>query len=247
MQVWKKPPEHLSIDRSAIHIWRGTYFNKIQESINSTNVLSPAEIEKSKRFVRISDRDRYLFAHTMLRWIISFYIGCKPDSIIFKTNQYGKPALADRVDISDIRFSLSHSGDLVLVALRLGNEVGIDVERLREIDDINEIIVKNFSDAEVSFLKNLPRNELKRSFFLQWVLKESFIKGIGKGLYFPLFEFTVEPKRSIGKNEHGRFFSVKTTESNNWQCIALSLDEGYVGALATESIPEKFCYWNYCP
>ncbi|MGB7437819.1 MAG: hypothetical protein WBW49_20565, partial [Candidatus Acidiferrum sp.] len=43
----------------------------------------------------------------------------------------GKPALSRKTDSLDSRFNLSHSHGLAMLAVALGREVGIDVERIR--------------------------------------------------------------------------------------------------------------------
>ena len=51
----------------------------------------------------------------------------------FALGPHGKPALAhDGADEGDLRFNLSHSGDLALVAVTAGREVGVDIERARQ-------------------------------------------------------------------------------------------------------------------
>lgn len=64
-----------------------------------------------------------------LRPVLATYLGEDPERIRLARGKHGKPRLAE---VSPrLEFNLSHSGDLVLVAVSGEFEVGVDVERVR--------------------------------------------------------------------------------------------------------------------
>jgi phosphopantetheinyl transferase len=63
-----------------------------------------------------------------LREVLSHYLDEAPASIALQTGVHGKPSLAD--SSSPLRFNLSHSGAVALVAVTRELEVGVDVQRI---------------------------------------------------------------------------------------------------------------------
>ncbi len=96
--------------------------------------LSSDELARAARFHFERDRTRFSVARAALREILAHYLGTSPAEIAFVYGDHGKPALAP--PYGDLRFNLSHSHDLALCAVARGSEVGVDVERIRELDDL---------------------------------------------------------------------------------------------------------------
>ncbi len=61
----------------------------------------------------------------MLRLLLARYLDADPRELRFELGAHGKPALEGG---ADLRFNLSPSGELLLVAVATGMEVGVDVE-----------------------------------------------------------------------------------------------------------------------
>jgi 4'-phosphopantetheinyl transferase len=88
---------------------------------------------------------------------------------------------------SDIDFSISHSGCYVVLSIGRGIRTGVDIEIL------NPISIGEFS----SVFTDTELNEIQQSqdpygnFFSLWALKESVIKGDGRGFLAPIKEMIV--------------------------------------------------------
>lgn len=124
------------------------------------------------------DKIRCLAVTLLLDEALAEY-GLKEKEMIYSQNEYKKPYFAD----SNVHFNLSHSGNFVAAAVS-DTEIGIDIE---QISDINMNIAKRFfTENEYSHIKSID------DFFKIWVLKESFIKAIGKGLACPLNSFEIK-------------------------------------------------------
>ena len=152
--------------------------------------------EESGRFHRFHfDRDRSHFAisHANMRRILGAHLGQTPESLRFISNHYGKPELAGRTAgdglSKPLRFNLSHSRSVGLLALASGIEVGVDVEDVRPIEP--GVARSTFSAAELADLSRLDGDAWLRGFYHCWTRKEAIVKAEGVGLSLPLAAFDV--------------------------------------------------------
>ena len=158
--------------------------------------LSPGERARADRFAFQRDRKRFVAARAGLRGLLASRLGCLPEAVEIVTGIHGKPALSGRHG-SDLRFNVSHCGDLVVYALAHGREVGVNVEALREDFDGDEIAARCFTAAEYSELRALPQAMRPLGFFNGWTRKEAFVKALALGLDCPLtlFQVSLAPGR----------------------------------------------------
>jgi 4'-phosphopantetheinyl transferase len=92
----------------------------------------------------------------------------------------GKPYLAGEIRL---RFNLAHSGIVVLVAVALDVEVGVDVERLRPMPDCLAVAGRFFTPEDAAAIAEIPLAEREREFFRRWTRTEAMLKARGLGLY----------------------------------------------------------------
>jgi 4'-phosphopantetheinyl transferase len=242
-QIWRPSPPRVRLEASMIHVWRAKYVDRPHRPEGFTASLSAEEKARADRFVRASDRDRFIFAHGMLRSILARYTGCRPRQIVLKTNAYGKPALAGPTGPGGLRFNLAHSGDMVLVALGRDDDVGVDVEFMRSMPDLHQMISRCFSQEEQRYFGHLPAARVERTFFEYWTLKEAYLKGIGRGLSYPLEAVHIEEDRQ--RADSGEWYTATPDKGPPWQCLLLSPAPDYAGALAAESIQSTPLFWRF--
>ncbi|MED1744784.1 4'-phosphopantetheinyl transferase superfamily protein [Brevibacillus borstelensis] len=157
--------------------------------------VSMEKRERIKRFLRIEDSLRTLFADLLIRSIISDKYGIPNKEITFIYNSYGKPFLEwDR----DFAFNVSHSGKWVVAIVGNRQLVGIDIE---EILPMEMELAKNFFslDDYICLMKKREKERLEY-FYEQWTLKESYVKAIGRGLSVAFDSFVISRE-----GEEGRF------------------------------------------
>jgi len=140
-------------------------------------LLSDAERERAARFVRAEDERRWASARGVLRAVLGATLGADPRELRFAAGPHGKPALSGR-----LRFNLSHSADLVLVAVTLDREVGVDVELPRRAVDHVAIARKVLGAAEAERLRALDPPDREREFLRAWVRWEAVLKCHGTGI-----------------------------------------------------------------
>lgn len=171
-------------------------------------------------------RDRFTIARATLRLLIAGYLGIRPGAIEFTYGPRGKPGLAR----TDLTFNLAHSEDLAVYGFARGHEIGIDVERVREIPEMDRITGRFFAPEECAALASLPPRDRAQAFYLAWTRKEAYVKAVGDGLHIPLDSFSVtlrpaEPARLIG-------FDSGSKLAGDWNLHHLEPESGFVGAVA---------------
>lgn len=144
--------------------------------------LSPGERARADRLVFEADRRRFRVAHGLLRRILGGILGAEPAAVGLRERPGGKPELAPPHDASGLRFNLSHSGDVLLVAVARGREVGVDVERIREDLDWAALARRFLPEAAGAPLFGLPAASRRQAFFRFWTFAEALGKAAGIGL-----------------------------------------------------------------
>lgn len=192
-------------------------------------VLSPDERERAVRFHFRRDAMRWIVARATLREILGAYLETEPVAIAFTYGPKGKPALVVEEGRADLQFSISHSADLAAFAVTVGVPVGVDVERLREVDDMEQIAARTFSVRECSALRSLPPEQRAAGFFNCWTRKEAYIKALGEGLSYPLDRFSV----SVAPGLPARLEVVEDTPDHveTWTMEALPVRAGFAGTV----------------
>jgi 4'-phosphopantetheinyl transferase len=187
-------------------------------------LLSDEERVRADRFLNEASRARYVSRHAALRLVLARYLDAAPASFCFVDEPDGRPVLARPA--GRLHFSISHSGELALVAVSSVAPAGVDVEAIRTISDLTEMAEHYFTSAERESFLGLPSDELIAGFFTTWTRKEAFVKAIGRGLSFPLDLFCT------GRSDAPAVLRVHDTRSEDWSIADLCPCEGYTGALA---------------
>ena len=199
-------------------------------------ILGPDERRRTEEFYRRSDSAQYVSSHAALRIILAHYAENDPRHFRFVCGAHGKPAIDPDLGLPDIRFNLSHSGNLAAIAVNLASEVGIDIEHIQPARANIAIAERFFSPQEIGALRALPESDQVLGFFSCWTRKESYLKARGDGLSVPLSDFDVslapeEPPVLLGSR-------IDPSEPNRWQLFEVPVEEGYVACLAMENSVE---------
>jgi 4'-phosphopantetheinyl transferase len=143
--------------------------------------LSLAEAERAGRFIREEDRARFVCGRGALRTLLGTRLGLSPRAVPLQAGASGKPELPAEI-APRIRFSISHSGEVVLVALSADADVGVDVELLRPLPDALALATRFFSPSESATLEALPHQDQLKAFYRFWTRKEAVLKASGQGI-----------------------------------------------------------------
>jgi len=189
--IWNPPPAQPSLVAGEIHIWRFAQDIPAAEIEHQLQYLSDDERARANRFVFKQNRDAFIAARGALRRTLALYLQADPTSLRFDYTSHGKPAINSADNPQDLRFNLSHSAGMALLALTQGCEVGIDIEKVRADFPYLEIAQQFFTAAEYAALCATAPALQAETFFNYWTHKEALIKATGVGLSVPLNQFEV--------------------------------------------------------
>ncbi|MBQ0987148.1 4'-phosphopantetheinyl transferase superfamily protein [Streptomyces sp. F63] len=146
-------------------------------------VLDAEERRRADAFLRTADRDRYQVAHLALRRLLGGYLATGPASVELTREPcpgcggpHGRPAVPG----TPLHFSLSHAGDLVLLAFA-SVPVGADVEEIPAQRTVAQVTPALHPDERAE-LAALPAARRPAAFARCWTRKEAYLKGTGTGL-----------------------------------------------------------------
>jgi 4'-phosphopantetheinyl transferase len=146
-------------------------------------VLSDDERARAARFVRARERRRFARCRAALREILGNLLGEPAGSLRFRAAAVGKPELDRGSDVvAPLRFNLSHSADLAVIAVCRGREVGVDLEHLRTITEAERIVASFFTTAEQDAFAAIAGPDRDAAFLRGWTRKEAVLKGFGVGI-----------------------------------------------------------------
>ena len=147
--------------------------------------LDEVERARAARFVRARDRRRFARCRAALREILGRLLGEQPASLQFRAVARGKPEL-DLADLADggppLRFNVSHSSNLAVIAVCRRHELGIDLEQIRPISEAERIVASFFSEAEQAEFATIDALARPMAFVRGWTRKEAILKGLGVGI-----------------------------------------------------------------
>lgn len=241
---WKIPQSELTLGERDIHIWRADLDPPIIGFQKLYQMLSIDEKVRAERFHFEKDRRRFIVGRGTLRTILGCYLNVGPSRLHFCYGKHGKPALADTFGKGAILFNMSDSEGLALYVFTRDHEIGVDIEHIRDIPEMDQIAERFFSARENAVFRSLPESKKREAFFNCWTRKEAFIKAKGEGLGLELDQFEV----SLAPGERAALLSTNgdPQEASRWSLRELDPGPGVTAALAVQGHgwQLKCCQWE---
>jgi 4'-phosphopantetheinyl transferase len=197
-------------------------------------ILDADEHSRAATFRRTDDRDRYIASHVAFREVVGAVLHKLPADVRWSMGRNHKPQVAG----STLGVNLSHSGDRAAVALAWGREVGVDIEQVCAVDEL-ELAAVALSPAEQRALLDYQDGR-RDAFYRVWVGKEALVKARGDGLGGPLtsFDVSAEPGAEevliASRLEDGRVWSIQRVDAGR----------DYAAAIAASSPPWHTVVWT---
>jgi 4'-phosphopantetheinyl transferase len=142
--------------------------------------------------------------------------------VVLRRSPAGKPELQG----SAFRVSLAHSGEVALVAIASGRDIGVDVELFRPGTDSWALSSHALAHSERARLKALPAGQRSGAFLSMWTRKEALLKAVGVGL-------AVDPQLIELDGQNVVAAPPELGRADNWTLVDLPLP-GHAAALALE-------------
>ena len=164
-----------------IHVWIADIQKAMAQAEYFLSILSEDEKKKATDYKFEKDKNRYLISRGLLRELVSGYTGDLPENVEFSYSQTGKPFLSEYKNCT-LKFNLSHSGNFAIYAFALGKEIGIDIEYIRNLENLNNLAKTALSDLELKDFTASPEEKMLDVFFRYWIHKEAYLKAAGTGI-----------------------------------------------------------------
>ncbi|WP_430408755.1 4'-phosphopantetheinyl transferase family protein [Kordia sp.] len=127
---------------------------------------------------------------------------------LLEYSAYGKPKLKEQ----QINFNISHSGHIVICVLTNTSEIGIDIEKMHNVnieDFKTQMTTSEWDNIDTATNKT-------EAFFKYWTQKEAVVKASGKGFSIPLNSFEISNDQVNINNED--FFLKEIILDKNYKC-----------------------------
>ena len=225
--------EHLD---DAIVVWMARVSAAHDSLIFLESCLDLHDHERAARFRFPEDRARFVLGRGLLRKCLGRYLRQTPETIKLAYTDRGRPILPQD---ETIQFSISHTHDLVAIALTAQARVGIDLEYVQPDLDPLELAGRIFSEKDLRIFQALPRSETLPAFFRAWTRKEAYLKarseGIAEGLRLVSVPFGPEETASLtdARDE---------SAARTWRLHALPVSADYMGSLACDDAGKRLEY-----
>jgi 4'-phosphopantetheinyl transferase len=228
--VWRKPPaEALPMagepGDGTVDVWR---VELAEVGDEWGELLSAGERERARGILNVEKGRLWARGRGVLRGLLGSYLARNPRELGFAVGVRGKPALVE----ARLRFNLSHSGGVMLVAVSTEREVGVDVEVERRPAMDGRLLVgvaqRGLGEEVGRRLKELGKESREGELLRAWTAHEAALKCTGTGI------------GDRGANDSlGR--------RGTWTAT-LELGRGAFGALAAEGAQEaELRCWEWRP
>lgn len=168
--------------------------------------LSADEVRRYSAYRHSSDAELFLLGRSLLRILLAALSGLSPAELRIDSGLYGKPSCPDGPE-----FNVSHSADLVLIAIHPSFAVGVDVEAGPGPPDWESIAARVLPADVCLGIQALPRQHQSSAFMQAWCHLEARLKMVGTG-------FQID--------------QVAGADSTSFRQWRLDLPPGYFGSVA---------------
>ncbi len=241
------PPERPTLGPHEVHVWRVDVTPSGDRVFDAC--LAQLSADEHARFARLPAgplRASFAMRRAALRRILGGYLACDPRDVDYRVSPRGKPEAVPPVeDQADppLRFSTSSSHALALVGVTRGRDLGVDIEHVRALADLDAVARTVFSPAERAEYEALAPGERAAAFFHGWTRKEAWLKARGEGVIGNLADFDVT--LAPGTTPRVRRVAGEAGEPGAWTIVAGEPGDGYVGAVAVRDHAPRWSAWHF--
>jgi 4'-phosphopantetheinyl transferase len=223
-----------------VHVWKASLQRSPSELAALRATLSPDEQQRADRFRFPVHQQRFIAGRGILRSLLGQYLKCDPARVQFHYGAQGKPELVVAEDQPKLQFNLAHSEDLAVYAIARTYPVGIDLEKIREIEDLPQLTQRWFSVEEHAAIQAVPVTEQPMTFFQYWTCKEAVLKARGQGVgELKLVEI------SFANDNGAPVWQQSVTGEEICPLQLFTPAPEFVAAIAVKAEPIQIKFWQY--
>lgn len=222
----------LALGQNEVQLWSASV-DEVRANLSQFEaLLVDDERERAGRYRFPKDHDLFIICRGLLRVLMSAYTGCPAAELRFGASPHGKPYLLSSQNLTEVHFNVSHSHGRALLGFCRHPGLGVDIEQIRPLDDLDGLANRYFALEECREVAiSGPQRRLER-FFSIWARKEAYLKATGSGLTTPLDSFYVTTELA-GPPECPRYAVVGRAmkEGPPWTVVTLTYD-GFAAAVS---------------
>lgn len=216
--------------KEVVHIWCLPLDLPPMEQEHCLSLLSPDEQARSKKFYFDKARDHFIAGRGLLRTLLGKYLNLEPASLQFSYEPQGKPVINTESQGLPIQFNVSHSEGFGVFAFCLGHRLGVDIEWLRPLADVDNFAELIFTLEESRMISSFTGKDKQELFYKIWTSKEAYFKALGAGLNNPLNEVGVKFEAA----GDGHLISIDGEELSDWRLHLFNPQANYQCAVCVE-------------
>jgi 4'-phosphopantetheinyl transferase len=233
--LWLPAPTNLTLSPNDVHIWQIDLEQPETQLQILVETLSSDEIARADRFYFPKHRRRFIAGRGILRAILGRYLGIEPAKVQFDYQPRGKPMLAEIFADRGLFFNLSHSEGLGLCGVSCTRQIGVDIEYIRPVSDLESLAQRFFLPREYAVVRSQTPNQQPEVFFRYWTCKEAYLKATGDGLaQLEQIEVSLTPTEPA---------TLLTTQ--DWSLRELVPDSNYLAAVVVSGDGWYLQCWQY--
>jgi len=232
---WKAVDPSIYNHRTGTAVFRMSLekFTAVQVE-NFFRQITHEEQDKANRYIKASDRKRYILTHYYLRQLLSQYTQIAPLDLAIEKGKHDKPFLASHPDLC---FNLSHSHEFVVFAIAFAphQTIGVDIEKIDLKIDYPVIIDNYFTKTEQTQIHD------PATFFLLWTRKEALLKAAGSGLTQGILDLTVlDGTQDVSTADP----ELESLSSGQWRIYSFEFAPEYFCSVAKALEDVEFCFYE---
>lgn len=168
----------LPLNAQDIHIWKISLPDTSSAATTKDLLLALSLDERDiyYEFTNPAHQNQYLYSRAHLRLTLSKYHSLAPTEWHFSRSDNGKPYITNSG--CTLTFNISHSSHQLIIAIGRDHQLGVDIEEMKTSRNWQEIANTYYSEAEVTTLRSLNKEDSCRYFYKLWTLKEAYIKAL---------------------------------------------------------------------
>ena len=218
----------VALRTSEVHLWRIDLDQERRNLEAMERNLIGTEIEKSRRFRFGKDREQFILSHGILREVLGTYLKVEPKDVPIASDSRGKPEIIGGSKKAELRFNLSHSEGMTLIATAMNRDLGVDVEYAEPDFPVLEVAQRFFTRREAELVASSKGTERSEAFFRIWTRREAYMKATGAGLGSPSASVPFFGGGTSSETVHN------FKNGREWTCFDIKLERNYFAALVVE-------------
>jgi 4'-phosphopantetheinyl transferase len=243
--VWQALPEVVRLEPGQVHISCVRLEAFKSGLIQLEALLSQEEKTRASRFHFSADRNSFVIRRGIRRLLLSRILGQDPARLQFRHGINGKPELEESSVEERLYFNDSHSGGLALYGFSRDCQIGVDIEQLKPIPNLEGIAASFFSRRESRELLSLAPESREEAFIACWTRKEAVLKSTGEGIGTGLAKVEVSIDSRL---EKGVVKSDRTLRDGpDWIVHSLRPAAGFLAAIAYQHSELALNSWSISP